>query len=601
MNRPHKRFVRLLEFERLLPGTLRTKFLLSLVLISALLTWATLLLVQYRVRIHAREEIAEALRNSVITFQTLQQQRESMLERSAALLAALPPLKAVMTSRDAPTIQDASEVFWRLAGSQLFVLADRSGKVAAIHTSTTGFTNAEAQEAILRSLASGESRDWWFGNGRLFEVFLQRIYFGSPEDDTPIGILAVGYEIDNRVAADVSRVASSQVAFRYGTAVVVSTVSSTDRAYLEQRAEQFFTSHSEPWEVQLGSERLLATSVRLSAENAAPVTLTVFKSFDEATAFLQNLNHWIMLVGFVAVLAGSALVFLVSTTFTRPLGELVAGVRALEEGDFGYPLRVDGSDEVSALTAAFHRMRQRLQETQRQLLDSERLATIGRMANTISHDLRHPLTAILAYAEFLSEGNLSDAQRHDFYEEIRIAVNRMTDEISSLLGFSKQRQALQLVSGSVDEAIERAIQTVKAEPDFASIIVTYSHQQVCIGWFDPKKLERVMLNLLFNACEAVPRDTGRVEVSSQCTENGVEIRVTDNGPGIPEPIRENLFQPFISYGKEKGIGLGLTVVQKIMEDHGGEVRVERTGVGGSVFKLFFPSTTTAGQTCSPRV
>jgi len=153
----------------------------------------------------------------------------------------------------------------------------------------------------------------------------------------------------------------------------------------------------------------------------------------------------------------------------------------------------------------------------------------------------------------------------------------------------------------VDEAIERAIQTVKAEPDFASIIVTYSHQQVCIGWFDPKKLERVMLNLLFNACEAVPRDTGRVEVSSQCTENGVEIRVTDNGPGIPEPIRENLFQPFISYGKEKGIGLGLTVVQKIMEDHGGEVRVERTGVGGSVFKLFFPSTTTAGQTCSPRV
>src|SRR5207249_9312072 len=129
--------------------------------------------------------------------------------------------------------------------------------------------------------------------------------------------------------------------------------------------------------------------------------------------------------------------------------------------------------------------------------------------------------------------------------------------IGSLLGFSTQRQALRLVCGSVDEAIERAIQAVKAEPDFASIIITYSHQQECVGWFDPKKLERVMLNLLFNACEAVPRHTGRVDVTSQCTENGVEIRVTDNGPGIPEPILENLFQPFISYGKEKGIGLGL--------------------------------------------
>src|SRR6266566_847149 len=288
MIRLQQKLIRVRSFGTLFQGTLRTKFLLSLALISALLTWATLLLVQYRVRIHVREEITQGLRNSVVTFQSLQQQRESTLERSAALLAALPPLKAVMTSQDMATIQDASETFWRLAGSQLFVLAGRSGKLAAIHTSTPGFTKDEAQESILRSLADGESRDWWFGNGRLFEVFLQRIYFGSPEDDTPIGILAVGYEIDNRVAADVSRVASSQVAFRYGTAVVVSTVSSTDRAYLEQRAEQFFTSHSEPWEVQLGSERLLATSVRLSAENAAPVTLTVFKSLMKPRRFFKT-------------------------------------------------------------------------------------------------------------------------------------------------------------------------------------------------------------------------------------------------------------------------------------------------------------------------
>src|SRR5947209_16121734 len=109
MIRLQQKLIRVRSFRTLFQGTLRTKFLLSLVLISALLTWATLLLVQYRVRIHAREEIAEALRNSVITFQSFQQQRESMLERSAALLATLPPLKAVMTSRDAATIQDASE------------------------------------------------------------------------------------------------------------------------------------------------------------------------------------------------------------------------------------------------------------------------------------------------------------------------------------------------------------------------------------------------------------------------------------------------------------------------------------------------------------
>jgi len=99
-------------------GTLRTKFLLSLVLISPLLTSATLLLVRYRVQLHVRDEITQALRNSVVTFQSLQQQRESTLERSAALLATLPPLKAVMTSRDTATIQDASATFWNLSGSQ---------------------------------------------------------------------------------------------------------------------------------------------------------------------------------------------------------------------------------------------------------------------------------------------------------------------------------------------------------------------------------------------------------------------------------------------------------------------------------------------------
>jgi signal transduction histidine kinase len=239
-------------------------------------------------------------------------------------------------------------------------------------------------------------------------------------------------------------------------------------------------------------------------------------------------------------------------------------------------------------------MRVRLQETQRRLLDSERLATIGRMAGTISHDLRHPLTAILAYAEFLSERNLSEAERHDFYQEIRIAVNRMTDEISSLLGLSKQREALHLVHGPVEEIIERAIQSVKVLPDFAAIEITFKSEE-CAGWFDPAKLERVMSNLLFNACEAVSPSSGRIEVSSRATGKGIEIRISDNGPGIPQSIRENLFEPFVSYGKEKGTGLGLTVVQKIMQDHGGEVGVESTDSDGSTFKLFFPARNEALQ------
>lgn len=576
-------------------GKLRTKFLLSLALISASLTSATLLIVRYRVEIRVREQIAEVLHNSVETFQSLEQQRALTLGKSAVLLASLPPLKAMMTSQHAATIQDASTEFWHLIGSQLLVLGDRSGKVVALHTATSGFALSEAQEQLLGSLAKGEDRDWWFGNGHLFEIFLQPIYFGSAAEETEIGVLAVGYEIDQSVAEDVSRVASSQVAFRYGDTLVISTVSESQRGDLAQDAENFATGESIAKEVQLGGERFLATTVGLSRGRSPEVSLTVLKSYDEATEFLKSLNDWILGVGIAAVLAGSMLIFLISTTYTRPLDSLVKGVQALEEGNFEYPLEARGNDEVSVVTAAFRRMRLTLQEAQRRLLDAERLATIGRMASTISHDLRHPLTAILAYAEFLSEENLSADQRKDFYQEIRLAVTRMTDELNQLLGFSKQREALKPSYSGIVEIIERAVQTVQALPEFQNIVITHAHEGDSSAWFDPGKLERVMVNLLFNACEAVSPDSGRIEVRSRATDQVIEIAVADNGSGIPEPIREDLFQPFVSHGKEKGIGLGLTVVRKLMRDHGGDVSVESTGSGGTVFKVFFSPARTAEE------
>jgi len=569
---------------------LRTKFLLSMVLVSASLTWVTLLVVRHRVRLRVREEITEGLRNSVVTFQTLQRQRETTLEQSAALLADLPSLKAVMTTEHPATIQDASGEFWRLIRSELFVLASRSGNLMALQTATAGFTRSEAQDLLRRSLRNGESRDWWYGNGHLFEVFIQPIYFGSPAENTTLGVMAVGYEIDRRVAEDVSRVAAGRVAVHYGNTLVASTLSAAQEADLARRRELSLAAEGGPEELQLGQERFLSTSVELAPGGSPAVTLSVLKSYDQATEFLQSLNRWILVAGVAAVLAVTALVFLISTTFTRPLAHLVAGVHALEKGDFAYPLEARGHDEVSELTAAFDRMRRTLQQTQRDLLNSERLATIGRMASTISHDLRHPLTAILAYAEFLSESNLDATERKDFYEEIRLAVNRMTEQISSLLGFSKEGEALHPVYASTEEAIERAIQTVQAHPEFRGIVFSFSHGDDCDAWFDQGKLDRVLHNLLLNACEAVPPDSGRISIDGRRTAQGFEIRVADNGAGIPEAIRENVFQPFMSYGKENGIGLGLAVVQKIMQDHGGQVSVESTGPRGSVFKLILPLT-----------
>jgi signal transduction histidine kinase len=288
------------------------------------------------------------------------------------------------------------------------------------------------------------------------------------------------------------------------------------------------------------------------------------------------------------VLAGSLLVYVISHTFTRPLGNLVAGVRALGKGDFGYPLDARGGDEVAEVTGAFQRMRDNLLKTQQELLEAERLATIGRMASSISHDLRHSLAAIVANAEFLCETRLSAEQREELYHEVRIAVNQMTDLIDSLLEFSRTRESLRPSFGRVQDTVERVVQAVRAHPEFHRVRVAVRRGASSTGWFDPKKLERALYNLLLNACEAVNGDSGCVEIDMQEIPHGIEIRVADNGRGIPEAVRGKLFEPFVSYGKENGTGLGLTVVQKIVQDHGGDISVEKTSAAGTVFRMVLP-------------
>ncbi len=568
---------------------MRTKFLLSMLLITAGLTCSSLLLVRRSVQAQVKKSIFADLQNSVSTFQNFQRERELTLSHSAELLADLPNLRALMTTEHEATIQDGSTDLWRLAGSDLFVLADRGGRVVALHTVTSGFTREMAQDSLNTPFNQEGSGQWWFGAHHLYQVFIKPIYFGTAAEGRLLGFLIIGYEIDDSVASQVSRIAASQVAFYYGDTLVRSTLDPAHEAELGRHPFPYSTPGiAEPEQVQLGDEHFLGTSLVLAAEKTPSVRLTVLKSYDEATAFLDSLNHLLLAVGLTAILGGSALVFFISHTFTRPLGHLVAGVRALGRGDFHYELDPHGSDEVAEVTGAFNRMRDSLLKTQQELLEAERLATIGRMASSISHDLRHSLAAIVANAEFLCEVRLSAEQREELYQEIRIAVNQMTELIDSLLEFSRTRESLRRTYGSVKESIERVVQAIRARPDFRPVRFTIRQEGNSIGWFDTKKLERAFYNLLLNACEAISGDEGRINIELREVADGLHIRVADNGRGIPESIRAKLFEPFISYGKENGTGLGLTVVQKIVQDHGGDVTVEKTSEEGTVFRLILP-------------
>ena len=573
----------------LVPRTrLRTRFLLSMVLITSGLTALSLLVVRQSMQSHVREGIVQDLRNSVTTFQNFQHDRELMLTHSAELVAYLPITRAIMTARDAATIQDASKDVWQLTGSDLLVLVDRNGKVVALHTKSEGLTREAAQKYFERSLNEEDSSHWWFGDHHLYQTFVQPVYFGSKTEGPLLGFLIIGYEIDDRLAREVSKVSASQVAFSYGDEIVATTLTSDQVHSAGVRALAAGSSQSAPLDVEVGKENFVATSLDLSAHQKTPVRLTALGSYDQAAKFLGNLNRLLLLLGLTAVLLGSGLVFLISYTFTRPLATLVEGVRALEHGDYHHPLDPRGSDEVAELTSAFDRMRASLLKTQQALLESEQLATIGRMASSISHDLRHALAAVVANSEFLCDGGLTSAQREELYQEVRTGVNQMTDLIDSLLEFARTRESLSPTYASVSETVQRAMQSVRLHPRHQGTLIEVHGSGQSLAWFDPRKLERALYNLLLNACEAAPSSEGRVLVTVERAGPAVTIAVSDNGPGIAEPIRDKLFHPFVSFGKQNGTGLGLTVVQKIVQDHGGQIVLERTADARTVFRITLP-------------
>jgi signal transduction histidine kinase len=218
----------------------------------------------------------------------------------------------------------------------------------------------------------------------------------------------------------------------------------------------------------------------------------------------------------------------------------------------------------------------------------EPLSALGGMVALISHDLRHPLTAILANAEFLSRPDLTKAERNELYREIRSAVDRMNELLSSLLQCSAGRDGLRLSAHSIVDTVERVIRMTSVRQEFRRIVIRHDHEGIAAGWFDAKRLERVLVNLLKNACEAVSPDAGQVVITTKGDRTSLQIGVWDNGEGVPSTIRGAIFEPFVSYGKPEGSGLGLTIAKKIVEDHGGKIYLDGRVRAGTLFRITIP-------------
>lgn len=229
----------------------------------------------------------------------------------------------------------------------------------------------------------------------------------------------------------------------------------------------------------------------------------------------------------------------------------------------------------------------------------EAMSALSRSVAHISHDLRLPLAVILANAEFLAQSKLTLEGKDELYQEIRLAVDRMNEMVSSLVACAQDADTIRPAKRNIVETVRRAIRMASVRQDFRRISITHQHQGFAMGWFDSSRFERVVANLVLNACEAVSPESGQIVVRSAGNRACFQIEVWDNGPGVPAAIRQSVFQPFVSYGKTDGSGLGLAIAKKIVDEHGGEIFLDGACAAGTLFKITIPIA--APQRSHPRI
>jgi signal transduction histidine kinase len=217
----------------------------------------------------------------------------------------------------------------------------------------------------------------------------------------------------------------------------------------------------------------------------------------------------------------------------------------------------------------------------------ERLSAIGRMIGTIVHDFRGPLTALRGYAGMVAGLPLGEDERREYGRFMLEECDRLGHMVSELLEFTRgsrpelapERVELEDYLGSFAERLRRHYKDQGIEVELSSV-----RAEVRV---DRARFERALWNVATNACQAMPGG-GLVSIRVQRGAGAAVIEVEDRGCGIPEEVRHRVFEPFFSYGKSEGIGLGMATARKIVEEHGGEIEVESPPGRGTLVRFLLP-------------
>jgi len=301
---------------------------------------------------------------------------------------------------------------------------------------------------------------------------------------------------------------------------------------------------------------------------------------------------------FLAILAttvGCTVALYFSISIVKPVRRLANATTRIAQGDWETKLPIETWDEVGQLTDSFNRMsdslikkRNELEETYKELYKQERMAEIGNFSMMIAHELKNPLGIIKGSIDIIAKEGVKTKVRRTMVEYIQDEVKRLNRLVEDFLSFARPNPAHKSLV-DINQLITKMVNLTPfpefKEKDF-SLKVELSKEISEVN-VDEHQIYQALLNLFNNAIQAIPKG-GEITFKTDKSRNAILITIIDTGTGIPDEEKEKVFEPFFTK-KERGTGLGLAVVKKIIDNHQGEIKISDREGGGTVFSLWLPT------------
>jgi len=309
-------------------------------------------------------------------------------------------------------------------------------------------------------------------------------------------------------------------------------------------------------------------------------------------AFINLVNEFdarILMVALVSTLVAVAIAIPISRSITKPLETLAQATERVAEGDRAVSVAVEGTGELAVLARSFNAMVETLRATEQQLIQSEKLASVGQLAAGVAHEINNPLGTILLFADIMRKELPPEDPRRDDAKMIMEEATRCKTIVSDLLNFARQNEVLAQTT-DVNALLTDTIKEITVQPVFEQVqVITELEPELPSIQADPAQLREVFVNLMTNAAEAMEGGGTLIIRTKEAEDDMISTSFEDTGCGIPEANLSKIFTPFFSTKPiGKGTGLGLAIVYGIVKMHRGQIYVESEEGVGSTFTITLP-------------